>query len=665
MPDPLLSAYAVASQSPVLSALLGLALVLFVAFFFTPWVLLRAKLSGLSRQISSLKQSGQLDPRKVAITDKRLGHLWQQFFETLHLPMAEVNQRTGIAKSGNYRATIPAEAIFNSQSVYEGRIHTEFFKHLPGLLTGLGIIGTFAGLIHGLGSATGPNGQLNTELLITSVREAFYVSAAAITFAMIITFIEKLCVASLHRALEQLCQQVDALYSSGAGEEYLSRLVHSSEESAAQARILKDALVGELSAILERLTQQQIEAAAKQQANLQQTLVSAIDRGLSAPLGELAQGFNQFRAQQGQELTQSLQDSMAAFADKLDQVLGGQVGQAKDLQQQTLHALEQAVSAFQSMAQEVGRAGTNATSAMSSQLDKAIADMAAGQGQMTSTMRSFVDELRAAVVTAQADTSGGVEKLLTDLGRQLDGALRSVQQQTNATSVAHQEHLGSISASTHTALSELAGLVRSQTAAIDQAALAMRGAVADLGTSVDQSVTRMGEGAHQMRQAADLFTTSGRAISDVFDRSKSVSLELSQTARTLSASTQDVQAVISDYRAARETFAGIVDGLKGTVETAKREVALTSDLVSRLETAGQRLIAAQGHADDYLAKLNGVLAEAHGSFSSQMLQTVRSTNGEFHESLRKATGLLASTIAEFENALGDNTPRSPPPRRVA
>jgi hypothetical protein len=85
---------------------------------------------------------------------------------------------------------------------------------------------------------------------------------------------------------------------------------------------------------------------------------------------------------------------------------------------------------------------------------------------------------------------------------------------------------------------------------------------------------------------------------------------------------------------------------------------MTSDLVARLEMAAQKLIAAQGHADEYLAKLNAVLAEAHTSFSDQMLATVRKTNGEFHDSLRRATGLLANTISEFEIALGDNTPHT-------
>jgi hypothetical protein len=104
---------------------------------------------------------------------------------------------------------MPAEVIFNAQSVYEGRIHTEFFKHLPGLLTGLGIIGTFMGLIQGLGSATAAGTALDTALLISSVRDAFYASATAITLTMLITYIEKFLVASLHRAVEQLCQQID------------------------------------------------------------------------------------------------------------------------------------------------------------------------------------------------------------------------------------------------------------------------------------------------------------------------------------------------------------------------------------------------------------------------------------------------------------------------
>jgi hypothetical protein len=168
---------------------LAAATLAFIGGFLVPASRLGPKLSRLARELRALKESKKADPRQITVRDRRLGSLWQQFVETLHLPNAEIDPRTGIAQSARYRATVPAEVVFNAQSVYEGRIHSEFFKHLPGLLTGLGIIGTFAGLIQGLGSATAAGAQFDTALLITSVKEAFYVSASAIALAMIITWI--------------------------------------------------------------------------------------------------------------------------------------------------------------------------------------------------------------------------------------------------------------------------------------------------------------------------------------------------------------------------------------------------------------------------------------------------------------------------------------------
>lgn len=204
------------------------------------------------------------------------------------------------------------------------------------------------------------------------MEHAFYVSAVAIFLAMLVTLVEKFIVARAHEAVDQLCRDIDSFYVSGVGEEYLERLVVASEESSSQARILKDALVGELSEILQKLSRQQIAAATQHQAELANHLSGTIDQGISQPLEEIARGFGQMRIDQGQNVAQGLNDAMAAFAQKLDQMLGGQIGQAKDLQLQTLQALEKAVAAFQSMASEIGNAGATATNSMSMQLGKAL-----------------------------------------------------------------------------------------------------------------------------------------------------------------------------------------------------------------------------------------------------------------------------------------------------
>jgi hypothetical protein len=95
---------------------------------------------------------------------------------------------------------------------------------------------------------------------------------------------------------------------------------------------LKESLVADLREILERLAEKQIEAASQHQTQLGQHLSSALQQ----PLDGVAQSLQDFGKNQNSEISQGLQLQMSAFAEKLDQLLGGQVGQAKELQLQTL-----------------------------------------------------------------------------------------------------------------------------------------------------------------------------------------------------------------------------------------------------------------------------------------------------------------------------------------
>lgn len=338
-------------------------------------------------------------------------------------------------------------------------------------------------------------------------------------------------------------------------------------------------------------------------------------------------------------------------------MLGGQIGQAKDLQAQTLKALESVVESFQSMARQVGAAGENATATMSAQLSRALDEMADRQSRMGDAMRTLADDMRTVVSSTQSDTSVHVGKLLSALGTQVGEFMDRLQSQSQAVGASHRDHMTELTSQTKDTIETLAAGVRAQTAAIEQTTTAMEAAVRELGSSVHRNVALMAEGAGEMRQAAEQFSGSGRAMSDMLDRSRAVSAELAQMTSTLAGSAEDVRTVVGDYRAARDSFAEIVGGLRDTVAVARREVSMTSQLVASMEAAAEKLVAAQGEADAYLAKLNEVLVDAHGSFSSQMLETVRRTNTEFHDHLTKSTSLLASTIAELDGAIIEFNPR--------
>lgn len=81
--------------------------------------------------------------------DPRLAAIWQEYRETLHTQRA-IDPATGELMDITVRSTVPAEIHLSPHSVVDGRVHPEFFKHLPAIATGIGLIGTLFGLLKGL-----------------------------------------------------------------------------------------------------------------------------------------------------------------------------------------------------------------------------------------------------------------------------------------------------------------------------------------------------------------------------------------------------------------------------------------------------------------------------------------------------------------------------------
>jgi hypothetical protein len=106
------------------------------------------------------------------------------------------------------------------------------FRNLPGVFTGIGIIGTFGGLIMGLRtfriSQDPAVVQKSLELLMGGVWEAFLVSAVAITLAITVTLIEKIVMSLVTRRLDAFAMALDNAYPprpQPAGEDWLPRMV--------------------------------------------------------------------------------------------------------------------------------------------------------------------------------------------------------------------------------------------------------------------------------------------------------------------------------------------------------------------------------------------------------------------------------------------------------
>ena len=317
----------------------------FIAQYAIRGFVLRRELMKTARsvkQISSQPQAELKSKLSQIFATTRVRHAWQEFEETLH---EQHEWRDDEKHTTAVRATLPAEAFFNDASAIEPWLGSEYFKHLPGILTGMGIIGTFLGLIHGLqGFAPDANSvevQRSLGNLFDNVGLAFRFSAFAISAAIIITGVEKWLYASCSKWVRELSQALDGLFRAGVGEEYLSSLVQASHESAVQGKHLKESLVEEFKVLLTNLTERQI--AATQQLSLD--IGQRLQQSLQEPLDKIAAAV---RSASGQELGEgvaavsdaitklaSVTDRLAVLANRLAALEGSSVQGAQALLQST------------------------------------------------------------------------------------------------------------------------------------------------------------------------------------------------------------------------------------------------------------------------------------------------------------------------------------------
>lgn len=588
-----------------------------------------------------------------AMVNERLAHCWAEFKETLH-PQKSVNE-LGQEEVARWRATALAETFFTDQALVETPLKTEFYKHLPGILTGIGIIGTFSGLILGLIDfqvSTDANAvRQSLANLIQNVGHAFIVSASAIALAMLFTWIEKSMVTARFRQVEKVCRLLDSMFDAGAGEEYLSRIVQASETSATQAAQIKDALVADLKEILTEMTRQQVEAMAYNNQQLSATMVQTFTDGLKVPMERISMAVEQVGGNQGEAVNRLLTDVLSSFTTQMKDMFGGQLSGMNEVLQQTTQAIQEAASKFDQLAGGLQDAGKGAVEEMAKRLDEALIGQELRQKEMNTTMSEFIDVIRNQIGDSQQQTADKLAVMLTDLGTQTATLIGTIQEQGRQASETHGKQQEQLAQQSQATLDQLAGNVNSLTNSVQAATAGMQSAVGQLSNTTRESVDRMNAGADTLQTASTTLAQNLNNMSAVVEKVSGTSDKLNLTAQSLSGATQAAMQVINDYRATRDTFATMVSDLKSTVENARREASLTSELVNRLQSASEKLGAAQRDAEEYLEGVTEVLALAHEEFSKNVEKTLHKGNAQFHKELSEATNLLKGAIQDLGDTL--------------
>jgi len=614
----------------------------FISQYQNPAKKLQAELLKISDALLLYKKNNiqilELSSLTPIFSAEPFKHLWAEYEDTLHLVRAPDGSPISI------RATSPSEIYFSKESVVDTQIDADFFRHLPGILTGIGIIGTFSGLVWGLHLFNPVEPDETLKALLNEVTSAFIGSGLAILSAIAITFFEKTTLNKCYRQLETVNNRIDDLFSKGVGEEYLYRLVSASEKSSANTASLKDALIDDLKQLMHEVADKQINAQLQSAQNFSSQVSGAIKESLDAPMKDLMEVVARASGEQGGAVTGMLENLLSAFMAKIDETFGSQIQNINTAIQKSSDSMTMVQEAMTRLITDISGAGQKATSEMSAKMEESMSKAALAQEQMNQQLRSFVEELRKLILEQQNQTKQAMDETMQKILSELEKSISVISAERENQAVADKARTERLVAETEGLYSGLTDNVVQLMSDVKDAAFKTEENIRAIQSAATSAISGMNDGALVMRDAADRFTKAGDSIGGVFDKSRVVTDQLEQTASTLQIASASVRTAFEKYDESRESVQGYVLQLQSLVENAKKEAGLSTQMLSDLERILGSLRDAEKQSTDYLNQVNSVLRGSFQQFGQEMVAQVEALK-------EKSDTLLTGSLGALEGAV--------------
>lgn len=231
------------------------------------------------------------------------------------------------------------EDYINEDSVIDKPGHSQLAELIPSLLTSLGILGTFIGLMEGLTSVNFSDAQGTMDsipLLLTGMRFAFATSVAGITCSLLFNMFYRMSVGRACRALDSFDEAFYELAMPRPLSPEVQLICQKQDEEERLARIA-EAVGNRVSSSLEMAVSRAMDP-----------LTKSLDTFIQGATQEQVEGVRRIVGQFVSQMNAQLSGHMTTLGHTMEMVSQGQLQTQKNLQN-TLNAAQAMAADAQSM----------------------------------------------------------------------------------------------------------------------------------------------------------------------------------------------------------------------------------------------------------------------------------------------------------------------------
>ena len=650
--------------------------IIFILNYTKPAKALNNKLLQLTKELEAVDDTSGvnkdlLDEKFSSNTSLR--QAWSNYKKTFHDIHETVDGEDRVIHS---HATVPSEAFFTESIVVDVPLKVEFYKHLPGMITGVGIIVTFAGLLIGL-LAFDPAGSPDTvqdslNLLLTGVAEAFMASGLAILVAMVITWREKSWLRQCYAQLQRLNTAIDnAFIPDDSGEEYLAKLLKSSQANEANARQLKDSLVNDLKAMMTNLVEENkknqtafathlSESYAQTSQSMATQIGESITDNLQGPLDKIASSVQQVSGDQGSAVQELMTDVLTAFMSKLETTFGSQMTGMSEMMTQSVTAMREMQSGFSQLITDMQVNSETSTKTLETQMTNMMEDIQQKQNEMAAQMNDMVENLSAGSakmseqgLQAAEQLNTKMSELVSDLGASMSGLLKNVAEQRVEQDRMISDNQQKLHEQSSILIDNLGSEIKELIAHSQDAVQTHKENIQKLSQVTTDSITGMNEGAEKMRRASEQFTTAGSSLSTVTEKSSELIAQVNTTSTNMTNASSNLIELVRDYKNSQNSVNLAIETLEGLIQQSKSEAGMSSQLLNDMQGMTTALNQVKAEMQEYLTEVSDVLVKSFDSFGSSVESSLNQSLLSFDNTLDQAVKRLATGVEGLGNVVED------------
>jgi len=623
------------------AVVVGLVVVVIAFFLYSTARLLwrhvryQRRLRGLVKTLATERTSPAiLDRAKLNRVGEKLGaddlfqHGWREFQETI------VSESSG--DDERIYNTRQAEEFFSEEAVVDESMDPAFFRSVPGVLTSLGLLGTFLAILLGLAviqvpeTADGSTGSIEgIESFVNALSGKFLSSVVALMFAIVFTLLETRVLRQAHQTYRAFCQSFDAVFPRRTAEEVLMAMnleiqgqraafEHFNTDLSARFR---DGVTEGLGPVLERIVQGLDSITGERDSNIEALLErltaefrQAMTQSAGVEFDQIASAMNNASEliNQANEQSAAGRESFEALVSAMEE---SRVKQSEIASQQgaTLNSILERMVETVSKTSEASRSAVDATvrdlvERTSQESRESAAALRVTLEQYSEGMKEQVDGLCERVEKAAA----GIEAAGVSGSRDLSESIKMVTDRLEQSTGRVLEKTDATNSQIATELSRLFGEHRGSASSL-----------MDAREALEKTLVVWNEGSQQMR---------------------TIVAPLSEASQRLDSVSSHVAAMLDDVGRAQRSAGELVGQAQSELEK-----------IAQMETSSARLL--EEHQRVFQTVQSGLAGTL--DVLSEKLETIQSVTArgltgqlqEFDNHLGTATQKLGSAVDDLGEAL--------------